>query len=164
MSTNPAAKPILSLESFFEQVQAGDPVGAAYRLEQSAGRDAPGQLFYEAGALALDRRDELGDDALRFARIAFEEAVDRDPDLGEAHHDLATAMREFGMADDAILHYRRALKLLPQDPDTLIGLGAALCDAGKLKEAIKMLKHATTEHPDNGLAYANTAACTKKNS
>src|SRR6476661_6160537 len=115
----------LELEGIFNQVQTGDPVGAAYRLVQSLGQGASGKAFYEAGAAALARRDELGEDALRFARIAFAEAVERDPELGEAHHDLATTMRELGMADDAIAHYRKALELLPDDVDSLIGLGAA---------------------------------------
>jgi tetratricopeptide (TPR) repeat protein len=145
----------MDLSSIFEQVSAGDPVGAAYRFTQLAGPDATGDTFYEAGSLALGQRDELGDDALRFARLVFEEAVERDPSRGEAHHDLATTMRELGMAEDAIVHYRRALELMPKDPDSLIGLGAALCDAGKLDEAVTSLEQASEAYPDNGRAYAN---------
>jgi len=146
---------LVELEPILERVGAGDPVGAAYRLSQEAGAEAPGKLFYDAGSVALSRRDELGEDALRFARLAFAEAVERDPQLGEAHHDLATTMRELGMADDAISHYQKALELLPDDVDSLIGLGAAQCDAGKLDEAIVSLEHASTTHPDNGRAFAN---------
>jgi tetratricopeptide (TPR) repeat protein len=143
------------LEPIFEQVQVGDPVGAAYRLVQLLGSEAPGTAFYEAGSRALARRDDLGEGALRFARIVFAEAVDRAPDLAEAHHDLASTMRELGMAQDAIPHYRRALELLPGDVDSVIGLGAAQCDAGQLDEGIATLRHATEEHPDNGHAFAN---------
>jgi tetratricopeptide (TPR) repeat protein len=146
---------LVELEPILERVGAGDPVGAAYRLSQEAGAEAPGKLFYDAGSVALSRRDELGEDALRFARLAFAEAVERDPQLGEAHHDLATTMRELGMADDAIAHYRKALELLPDDVDSLIGLGAAQCDSGKLDEAIVSLEHAAQSHPDNGRAFAN---------
>jgi tetratricopeptide (TPR) repeat protein len=146
---------LVELEPILERVGAGDPVGAAYRLSQEAGPDAPGKLFYDAGSVALSRRDELGEDALRFARLAFAEAVERDPQLGEAHHDLATTMRELGMADDAITHYQKALELLPDDVDSLIGLGAAQCDAGKLDEAIVTLERAVESHPDNGRAFAN---------
>jgi tetratricopeptide (TPR) repeat protein len=64
-------------------------------------------------------------------------------------------MRELGMADDAIVHYRKALELMPDDPDALIGLGAAQCDAGKIKDAISTLQKAVTKHPDSGRAYAN---------
>src|SRR5262245_59235802 len=127
---------MVDLEPILEQVASGDPVGAAYRLTQAAGKDAPGRMFYEAGSVALSRRDELGEDALRFARIAFAEAVERDPLLGEAHHDLATTMRELGMAEDAIRVYKKALELLPDDVDCLLGLGAAQCDTGKIDSAI----------------------------
>src|SRR5687768_17791218 len=109
------------LDPILEQVQAGDPVGAAYRLEQLLGKDAPGGAFYEAGSLALSRREELGEEALRFARLAFAEAVERDPAHGEAHHDLATTMRELGMADDAAAQYKKALTLLPHGADCMIG-------------------------------------------
>ena len=143
------------LEPIFEQVQVGDPVGAAYKLVQTLGTEAPGTAFYEAGSRALARRDDLGEGALRFARIVFAEAVERAPDLAEAHHDLASTMRELGMAQDAIPHYRRALELLPGDVDSVIGLGAAQCDAGQLDEGISTLRHATEEHPDNGHAFAN---------
>src|SRR5450432_935925 len=119
----------MDFEPIFSQVQTGDPVGAAYKLAQQLGADAPGRSFYEVGSTALSRRDELGESALRFARLTFAEAVERDPELGEAHHDLATTMRELGMAQDAIAHYKRALELLPDDVDCLIGLGAAQCDS-----------------------------------
>ncbi len=144
----------VDLEPIFDQVQTGDPVGAAYRLAQLLA-GAPGRAFYEAGSLALARRDELGEGALRFARIVFAEAVERDPDFADAHHDLASTMRELGMSQDAIPHYRRALEILPGDVDSLIGLGAAQCDAGFVDEGIGTLKRATEEHPDNGHAFAN---------
>jgi tetratricopeptide (TPR) repeat protein len=146
---------LLDLEPIFEQVQASDPVGAAYRLVQLLGVEGDGRAFYEAGSLALARRDELGAGALRFARIVFAEAVERSPELAEAHHDLASTMRELGMSQDAVLHYRRALELVPGDVDSLIGLGAAQCDAGILDEGIATLRRATEEHNDNGHAFAN---------
>jgi len=146
---------LIDLEPLFAQIKGGDPVGAAYKLQQMAGEGGPGRVFYEAGAAALARREELGEEALRFARLVFEEAVERDPALGEAHHDLATTMRELGMAEDAIRHYRKALELLPDDADALIGLGAAQCDAGKIDQAIESLRHATEAHPESGQAFAN---------
>ena len=143
------------LEPIFDQVQSGDPVGAAYRLVQLFGPSGTGKAFYEAGSMALARRDELGDSALRFARIVFAEAVERDPNLAAAQHDLASTMRELGMAQDAIPHYERALELAPEDVDSLIGLGAAECDAGQVDKGIKTLIHATETHPESGHAFAN---------
>jgi tetratricopeptide (TPR) repeat protein len=145
----------IDLEPIFEQVQVGDPVGAAYRLVQQLGSEASGRAFYDAGSRALARRDDLGEGALRFARICFGEAVERDPDMAEAHHDLASTMRELGMAADAIPHYRRSLELSPGDIDSEIGLGAAQCDSGQLDEGIATLRRAADEHPDNGHAFAN---------
>ena len=132
----------LNLEPIFEQVLGGDPVGAAYRLEQAMGDKAPGKAFYDVGSQALARRDELGEEALRFARLVFATAVERDPAMGDAQHDLATTMRELGMAQDAIPHYLQALELMPGDLDSIVGLGAAQCDAGMMEEGIATLRRA----------------------
>jgi tetratricopeptide (TPR) repeat protein len=145
----------MDLDPILEQVQSGDPVGAAYRLVQLLGKEAVGRTFYEAGSTALAQRDDIGEGALRFARIVFAEAVERDPNLAEAHHDLASTMRELGMAADAIPHFRRALELVPDDVDSLIGLGAAECDSGQVERGIQTLQRATEEHPESGHAFAN---------
>ena len=55
-----APAPVIDLEPILAQVKTGDPVGAAYRLQQAVGREVPGRLFYEAGSIALSRRDDLG--------------------------------------------------------------------------------------------------------
>ncbi|MBI4508839.1 MAG: tetratricopeptide repeat protein [Deltaproteobacteria bacterium] len=146
---------MIDLEPIFSQIKSGDPVGAAYRLAQSLEKESPGRLFYDIGAMALARREELGDGALRFARIVFAEAVERQADLAEAHHDLATTMRELGMSEDAVTHYRRALELIPEDADSLIGLGAALCDTGRVDDALAFLRRAAEAHPDSGSAFGN---------
>jgi tetratricopeptide (TPR) repeat protein len=152
----------MKLEPIFDQVLSGDPVGAAYRLEQTLGPHAPGRDFYEAGSQALARRDELGEEALRFARLVFATAVERDPALGEAQHDLATTMRELGMAQDAIPHYLKALELMPGDLDSIVGLGAAQCDAGRIDEGVATLRVACDTHPDSGHAYANLGVALEK--
>jgi tetratricopeptide (TPR) repeat protein len=153
---------MMNLDAIFEQVLSGDPVGAAYKLEQTLGAHAPGKDFYEAGSQALARRDELGEEALRFARLVFATAVERDPALGEAQHDLATTMRELGMAQDAIPHYLKALELMPGDLDSIVGLGAAQCDAGLMDDGIATLRLACETHPDSGHAFANLGVAFEK--
>jgi tetratricopeptide (TPR) repeat protein len=152
----------LNLEPIFEQVLGGDPVGAAYRLEQLLGDKASGKAFYEVGSQALARRDELGEESLRFARLVFATAVERDPAMGDAQHDLATTMRELGMAQDAIPHYLQALELMPGDLDSIVGLGAAQCDAGMMDEGIATLRRACEAHPDSGHAHANLGVALEK--
>src|SRR5262249_57602974 len=105
----------MDLEPIFQQVESGDPVGAAYRLVQLLGDKATGRFLYEAGSKALARRDELGEGALRFARILFGEAVEREPDLAEAQHDLASTMRELRMSQDPLPPYPPPPQLPPPD-------------------------------------------------
>ncbi|MFH0902546.1 MAG: tetratricopeptide repeat protein [Pseudomonadota bacterium] len=145
----------IELGPILQRIKQGDPVGAAYRLSQLIGEGEDGRPFYEAGREALQFREELGKDALRFARLVFAEAVERDPDFGDAHHDLATAMRELGMYDDAVKHYARALELMPNDLDSLLGTAAAHADAGRLDDAATALAYTIQVHPDSGHAQAN---------
>src|SRR5262249_47878397 len=89
-------------------------------------------------------------------------AAGRAPAMGEAQHDLATTMRELGMAQDAIPHYVKALELMPGDLDSIVGLGAAQCDAGLMEEGIATLRKACEMHPDSGHAFANLGVALEK--
>ena len=48
----------------------------------------------------------------------------------DAHNNLGNALREIGKEDEAILHYRAALRLKPDHPHAYNNLGNALKDKG----------------------------------
>ena len=64
----------------------------------------------------LDRRDpgktfgEVFGGALGDAEAAFRDALDRDPGLGAAHHNLAAVYTRLGKPEDAIREYKDALE------------------------------------------------------
>jgi protein O-GlcNAc transferase len=73
---------------------------------------------------------------LNEAKAAYQGAIDRNPDLVEAHTNLGNVYRDLGDADGAIGFYRRALELNPNFPEAHFNLGNALRDNGQLGDAI----------------------------
>ncbi len=63
-------------------------------------------------------------------------------------HEAAGSLRLVtGNAAEAEVAYRRALAIVPESPDALIGLAAALADGGKPDEAERTFEHAMAVQP-----------------
>lgn len=126
--------------------QQGDLVGAAEELEavvelDSTQIEAYGEMarFYiQAGRLddaatSLERGLEqgfrsaehhyslgaqyLGQKAFDSAILAFEQAIDIDPEMAAAERSLAWALDESGQEREALSHFQRYLELQPDAPD-----------------------------------------------
>jgi len=68
--------------------------------------------------------------------------------LSNLHKDIADVYLSFGMNDEAIEEYTKALKLNPDFVDIRTKLGIALRDSQRYKDALTHLKRAVTERPD----------------
>ena len=79
------------------------------------------QNKYQAAKLNLDR-------ALGFA-----------PHLAEVHSSRAYYFQRLGDNTQADIHYRRALKLSPEDPNVLHNYGSFLCQQGQFSKAKSVL-------------------------
>lgn len=68
---------------------------------------------------------------------AFQEYLDVETDAkkkSDAQLSLGDALREAGDADNAIIAYRKALEMSPDNPDVLAGLGLSLFNAGVVSD------------------------------
>lgn len=68
---------------------------------------------------------------------AFEEYLAIETDAkkkGDAQLSLGDALRESGDADNAIIAYRKALEMSPDNPDVLAGLGLSLFNSGVVSD------------------------------
>jgi tetratricopeptide (TPR) repeat protein len=74
------------------------------------------------------------------------------PVLAEAHYNLADAMRIQKRFQEALEHYTEALKLKPNDLDTLRGFGLTLVELKRFDEAIKCYRKMLELEPDNIVA------------
>jgi Flp pilus assembly protein TadD len=86
-------------------------------------------------ALAVARH-RSGD--TRGAIAPLEKALKLEPDNGYAHRNRGAMLASLGRHDEALVHLRKAVDLLPTDPGALFGLAQALeqlGDDGSLQEA-----------------------------
>jgi protein O-mannosyl-transferase len=72
-----------------------------------------------------------------------------------AHNNLGLALAGQGKFDDAVFHYREALRIKPDYAVGHLNLGAALASQGKIDEAIATTREAVRIQPDYADAYYN---------
>ncbi|MDP2645030.1 MAG: tetratricopeptide repeat protein, partial [Desulfobacterales bacterium] len=72
-----------------------------------------------------------------------------------AHINLGLALADKGRTDDAIGHYRQALRLKPDYVEALNNLANALADQGRTDEAIGNFRQALRLRPDYARAHYN---------
>jgi tetratricopeptide (TPR) repeat protein len=89
-------------------------------------------------------------------RAALEKLSERDPRNASVHACLGSLYR---VSDPArsLQHYRTASELEPGNIDHATGFGAALVQARRFAEAVKILRQIVRAAPDNYTAHANLA-------
>ena len=99
------------------------------------------------GLIAL----RTGGAALVEARLSA--AIAADPEKAAYHGNLASAIKEQGRLDDAVVHYRQALAIDPAYRPELANLGLTLIAAGKPGEAIEVFRRLLDLDPGNAEAH-----------
>jgi tetratricopeptide (TPR) repeat protein len=108
--------------------------------------DRPHAMLGEGTALVVEGRFTEAEKPLR-------EALRLDPSLGEAHYNLAVALKNTGMLDEAIAEYHRSLALFTDEPDrakAFYGIGLtreARGDKGAWDEYIVFARPIKAEQP-----------------
>ncbi len=77
--------------------------------------------------------DEAG--KLEEALLRYGEALGADPDLPEAHYNLAVTLHRAGRLDEAVAHYQRTVAARPDDVDALTNQATAMRLLGRLQGA-----------------------------
>lgn len=95
------------------------------------------------------------------AKYNLERAADFAPDLPEVHYSLAYYYQQVDEPDLADKAYQRALKIAPNDPNTLNNYGVFLCGIGKYDRAAEELLKAIAVPSYIRVAesYENLALC-----
>jgi len=86
---------------------------------------------------------------------AFERAVEADPDDGLTRRNLGGLLIGFKRIDEALAHLRKALQLLPDNPQAIFGLATALEQVGTRdadEEADRLYRRFIEEHPKSLMA------------
>ncbi|TMG41192.1 MAG: hypothetical protein E6H94_02305 [Chloroflexi bacterium] len=132
---------------------ADDPAVLAQARRLLLGLDRPDleEVLERAG------RDALSSDpaALASARADFERVAAHDDALWEAHFGIGLVARQTEDGALAARELRRALDLVPDQPDALHELGVALLAAGDAGEALALLDRAAALRPKDAAYLAD---------
>ena len=86
------------------------------------------------------------------AIVAFRKALALNPELGEAHFNLAGALLQKGEIEGAVETFPAALKLAPHWPEAHYQYGRALWLANRKAEAIAEFRTALQQNPNHAEA------------
>ena len=84
-------------------------------------------------------------------------ALERNPELDDAHSNLAVLLYELGETEAAIGHFEQALAIRPDSPSTLFNLGVALKDMRRPQEALACYERVLALDPEHHDARWNAA-------
>ena len=76
-----------------------------------------------------------------------------DPSAYEVHEAIGSLRLVTGDVEESESAYRQALAIVPESPDALIGLAAAVADAGRFDEAARTLERAIAAQPRYAASY-----------
>lgn len=132
------------LDALLAAEHAGEAAAQARRLRFGLREPALERDLERAGQDALSGQTQ----ALDEAGEVFAHAIEREPDLWEAHFGRGLVARQRGDAPRAIEAFRRVLELWPDQPDALHELGVALLSSDETAAALRALDRAAALRPD----------------
>lgn len=131
----------------------GGELSEAERVLAAAaeGREPPAVITNKLGeVMALLGRS--GD-----AEARFRQAISSNPELGEAHFNLAVLLDEWGRTEDAIIAYRQAAELRARDHRPRFNLGRLYGRQGRADLQIEAYRGAVEAAPDFTVGYFHLA-------
>lgn len=129
--------------------------GCASQQPRERSGDSPAELNARLGLSYMQQGN------YDVAREKLERALEQDPDLADAHHYIAELYKNTRNPELAERHYRRALRIAPDDPALQNNFAVFLCDAGRFAEADQRFMAAarTRGYQQAEEAWHNAAMC-----
>lgn len=135
---------LLALPTFIEL-----PGNRLLAQENVVSQDLDAAMLYQMGVTHYNRRD------LQKAESAFRQALQRDPNIGLAHHYLGNILMEQNRLDLAVQEYGEAVRINPEFAEAYYNLGLALQKQEKPEEAIAAYRQALVINPGMAVAHYN---------
>lgn len=115
-----------------------------------AGLCLPGSLLLALGLLTWKQAHIYADEM-----TLWQDTLAKNPASWMAHNNLGIALVEKSQLDEAIGHYREALRLRPDYAEAYNNLGIALGKKGQVEEAIRCYRESLRLKPDYAKAHYN---------
>jgi len=109
----------------------------------------------EARKLSTEARELILQGNNKAAMARLREAIRLDPNLGEAHKNLALLFCNTGRFEDALPEAREAIRLSPDFDKAHNVMGKTLYGLGDIEGSIKAYERAIAINPRYGIAYYN---------
>jgi len=139
------------------QVKEGFAIFQVLGVEEEQALEARARNLPEANALLQQGTKLARDGDLEGAAAALARAVELDPDLTDAHFNLAVVERRRGRPDAAIAALQRVIELVPDDVDAYVRLGLLYFDRKAYGQAIQAYGRAATYAKDSLEAWVGLA-------
>ncbi len=117
--------------------------GSKLLAETAISQDLEAASFYQQGVTRYNRKDLQG------AEYAFRQALQQDPNLGQARNYLGNIFMQQNRLDLAVQEYAEAIKINPNFSEAYHNLGFALHQQGEKEAAITVYKQALGNRSDN---------------
>jgi tetratricopeptide (TPR) repeat protein len=102
-------------------------------------------------ALAVMTWNECG--TYRDLKTFYGTILKRNPDAFMAHNNLGIELAHEGRFEEAIAHYREAVRIRPDYAEGHTNFGLALCATGRVEEGIAHFRAAIRSEPGNAVIY-----------
>lgn len=142
-----AAEPDVLYRVAVVEYDAGQPDSAEVHLTRFVtefGDDGVGRFLL--GRIALERGDSVT------AEAQFHQSIALADSLPEPYLSLAFLYNRWKQYDSALVIYRAGLSRLPDHPELLFGMGAALEQSGRFDEAVQVFERLLASHPEHAPA------------
>ena len=143
---------MMPLKQRFGTIQSYGPSGAmtrAYPTPQPRLTPSPETNLRDAQQYFADGVQLTRARKYQQAISAYQNALMLDPDMADAHHELAFAYYKVGKFRESINSSQQAIRLKPDDADNYRNLGLAAGSLGKWKEAIAAFQQAEKLGPND---------------
>ena len=125
--------------------------GASSRIPAPGRRPLQALVLAVLGLLAAMSWRECG--TFRDLKTFYGAILERNPDAFMAHNNLGIELKLEGRLDDAIAHYREAVRIRPDYAEGHTNLGLALCAKGRVEEGISHYQAALQSEPQNAVIH-----------
>lgn len=128
---------------------ANEPQRSLSAFKQAISLD-PRQYEAAINLSIAHRRVGEGDQSVR----VLQELIEACPQYGPAHYNLGILLFEQRDFEGAVVQYRAAIRLNPDDPTTRLNLAVALAEIGKIEDALRAVNMSIYQDKTRADAYA----------
>jgi tetratricopeptide (TPR) repeat protein len=130
-------------------------LGAVYLYRRSRRGAWAGMVLVVLVLATLGVRTSQRVEAYTGLETLWRDTAIQNPGCWQAHYNLGYLVHQKGQLDEAMVHYRKAEQIKPNEPATLISIAAMSEARGNLAEAVRYYRLILESRPSNAASHNN---------